>query len=138
MRWTFLFSFIAMFSMPALAQDDRITSQPICFELINEAPYQVNGRFGTDVYVRPDGIKSRHRENFRLQPAGTKHAEGYRLDRAEFCSYGPFYPGYKLDLTLRTLIPIFDCRTRVDQGPIIIKGHRKPEGGAETKAICFD
>lgn len=116
----------------------KITAEPICFKLVNEAPYSVNGKFGTDVYVRPDGVKSRHRSNFRLKKAGSMHKDGYPLDREEFCSYGPFYPGYKLDLTLSTLIPIFDCRTRVDQGPIIIQGHRKPEGGAVTKAICFD
>jgi hypothetical protein len=39
---------------------------------------------------------------------------------------------------LRTLVPVFSCKTRIDQGEIVIKGHRKPEGGAETWAECFE
>ncbi len=139
MRWVFLSGLITLFLLPVSALAQQVTAEPMCFFLINEAPYKVYGNFGTDKYVRPDGVTTRHRSNFRLEEAGTVHEEeGYPLDRAEFCSYGPFYPDYKLDLTLRTLVPIFDCRTRIDQGPIIIQGRRKPEGGAETKALCFE
>lgn len=118
------------------AQD--IVQEPICFTVVNEAAYKVYGNFGTDQYVRPDGIKARHRSNFRLEEAGSLHEEGYPLDRAEFCSYGPFYPDRKLELVLRTLVPIFSCLTKVDQGPIIISGYRKPEGGTNTTAACFE
>ncbi|MCK5284973.1 MAG: hypothetical protein KAJ86_05245 [Alphaproteobacteria bacterium] len=138
MRWEFLLIFIALYLLPVSVQSQRIVNEPICFQVINEAPYKIYGRFSTDRYIRPDGIKTRHRSNFRLEEAGSVHEEGYPIDRAEFCSYGPFYPEFKLDLTLRTLVPIFDCRTRIDQGAIIIQGRRKPEGGTETKAICFD
>lgn len=107
--------------------------------VVNEAPYKAYGSFMTDWYTTPEGQKSRHRSNFRLEEAGAVHEEeGYPLDRAEFCSYGPFYPDRKLVLTLRTLVPIFECRTKIDQGPIIISGFRKPEGGTETKAACFE
>ncbi len=103
-----------------------------------EAPYKVYGSFGTDYYMTPDGTKARHRSNFRLDEPGSTHPdEGYPTDRAEFCSYGPFYPERMLSLTLRTLVPIFSCKTRVDQGEIVIKGYRKPEGGTETWAECY-
>ena len=116
-----------------------IVPEPICFFLINEAPYKVYGSFNTDWYTDPEGQKRRHRTNFRLDEKGAVHErEGYPTDKAEFCSYGPFYPGRKLELTLRTLVPTFACQTKIDQGPIIISGYRKPEGGTETSAACFE
>ncbi|MCF8496259.1 MAG: hypothetical protein K9G62_06300 [Alphaproteobacteria bacterium] len=132
-----LFALLLVFNIsPARAQD--IVAEPICFQVINEAPYKIYGNFITDTYTAPDGSKSRHRSNFRLDEPGSVHeTEGYPLDRAEFCSYGPFLPGRKLEMVLRTLIPIFSCTTRIDQGPIVIKGRRKDEGGTETWAECF-
>jgi hypothetical protein len=124
---------------PGIARAQDIVQEPMCFQVINEAPYSVFGNFLTDYYMSPNGTRARHRSNFRLEAAGTVHKDGYPLDKAEFCSYGPFYPGRKLEMTLRTLVPIFSCRTHIDQGPIIIKGQRKPEpgGGTETWAECF-
>lgn len=124
---------------PAIAQNSGkdIVREPICFLVVNEAPYSVFGNFGTDQFTRPDGIDAHHRANFRLEPAGTMHEDGYPLDRSEFCSYGPFYEGRKLELTLRTLIPIFSCKTRIDQGPIVIKGKKQDDGTVETWAECY-
>ncbi len=145
MRFTFysaIFLFFSVFFIiigfkPVLAQD--VVSEPICFLVVNEAPYKVYGSFNTDFYTKPDGMRARHRSNFRLEEAGAMHEEGYPIDKAEFCSYGPFYPGRKLELTLRTLVPIFDCQTRIDQGPIIIEGYRKEGafGGTETWVNCL-
>jgi len=132
---------------PALAQDGQggdpnagldIVAEPLCFEVVNEAPYSVYGDFSTDLYTRPDGIRARHRSNFRLAAGGTLGPGGAQADRAEFCSYGPFLEGRKLELTLRTLVPTFSCRTRVDAGPIVIKGFRQPEGGTKTWAECYE
>lgn len=124
-------------AVPALAPN--IVKDPICFTLRNTAPFKVYGTFSTDSFVRPDGVKTRHRANFRLDPAGAVDPEkNTPTDRAEYCSYGPFFPGNKLDLTLRTLVPIFNCRTRIDQGEIIIEGKQKPEGGTDTHALCFE
>lgn len=123
--------------LPVHAQE--IVQEPICFNVRSEAPYKVYGSFVTDYYTRPDGVRARHKSNFRLEEAGTTDPEkGYPLDRAEFCTYGPFYPGRKLELVIRTLVPIFSCQTRIDQGEIVIHGYRKPEGGTVTEADCFD
>lgn len=96
-----------------------------CFNVINQAPYTVLGTMITDVYVNENGQAARHRSNFNLE-AG--HA-------SEFCTYGPFYEGGKLELVIRTLVPVFSCKTRVD-GDIVIHGRRKPEGGTDTWAVC--
>lgn len=141
MRYFFFisgFAVLFLFSAPG-GQAQDIVAEPICFQLVNKAPYRVFGTFVTERFTRPDGIETRHRSSFRLEEPGTIHEEeGYPLDRAEFCSYGPFFPGRKLDLTLRTLVPIFSCRTRIDQGPIVIHGRKKPEGGTETWAACYE
>ena len=70
---------------------------------------------------------STRRPNFRLAPK----------ERSEFCTYGPFFDGMKQELVLRSLVPIFSCKTRVDQGEIVIQGRAKPEGGTETWAVCY-
>lgn len=113
-------------SANALAEGDYLTTQePICTTLTNEAPYNVIGTVATNSFVRPDGIKTYHRSNFRLATD-----EGI-----DICSYGPFYPGYRLEITLRTLIPVFSCKTTLNE-PLIISGYRKEEGGAETWVNC--
>lgn len=139
MRRIFILGAILLVFIPVSAVSQEITQEPQCFIVKNEAPYKVYGSFVTDYYVNPSGNKARHRSNFRLEEVGAVHEEeGYPLDMAEFCSYGPFYPDRKLELVIRTLIPIFSCKTRIDQGPIVISGYRKPEGGTETTAACFE
>lgn len=127
--------------LPAKAQEmtGEIVQEPLCFKVRNEAPYKIYGNFGTDYYVAEDGTRARHRSNFRLEEAGAKDPQtGEAADAAEFCSYGPFYPDRKLELVLRTLVPIFSCKTKIDQGEIVVKGYRKPEGGTNTYAECYE
>ena len=140
MKAFFLFACFAFFLMlpvalraqqelaapPPSMPDGEVVSEPICFSVINKAPYSVIGSFVTDIYTADDGTKARHRSNFRLEP-------NYK---SEFCTYGPFYEGRKLELVLRTLIPIFSCKTAVT-GDILIYGRRKPEGGTDTWAVCL-
>ncbi len=107
-------------------QIGEITNEPQCFNIINKAPYTVVGTFKTDIYITQDGIKARHNSNFRLTVE----------EQAEFCAYGPFYEGRKLELTLRTIVPIFSCKTAITED-ILIYGRRKSGGGTETWATCL-
>ncbi|MCB9990286.1 MAG: hypothetical protein H6867_02765 [Rhodospirillales bacterium] len=133
------FMMVVLTCAPAYAQDDlfpvipvapapitEVTPDPQCFNVINKAPYTVFGTISTDYFVRDDGIKARHQSNFRLKN------EAY----AEFCTTGPYYEGGKIDLTLRSLVPLFSCKTAVT-GDIVIHGRRKAEGGTETWADCL-
>lgn len=138
MRQVLLFlAFFLWFVSEGQAQD--ITSEPICFVVRNTADYKVYGSFVTDYFTAEDGTRARHSSNFRLEAKGTIHEEkGYPLDAAEFCSYGPFFEGRKLDMVLRTLVPIFECRTSVELGEIVIKGQRKADdSGVKTWAECY-
>lgn len=120
-----------------LTLDGEILKDPICFTVRNTAEHKVYGTFGTNYYVSPEGIKTRHRSNFRLEPAGAKDEQGYPADAAEFCSYGPFFEDRKLELVLRTLFPVFTCYTHVDQGEIVIHSKRKTDdSGYELWADC--
>ncbi|MCB1532682.1 MAG: hypothetical protein KDJ35_07420 [Alphaproteobacteria bacterium] len=122
--------------------DGEIVQEPICFVVINDAPHMVLGSFVTDTYTKTDGSIGRHRSNFRLQESGAVDKEkGYPTDRAEFCSYGPFFEGRKLEFTIRTLFPVFSCKTNIESGPITIKSiPRKddPMGGFDYTATCYD
>lgn len=96
-----------------------------CFNLLNKAPYTVTGSVNTDYYELADGNRARAHRNFRLRPGETAHV----------CSFGPFYPGERLEVVLRTLVPIFSCYTVV-QGDLTIFGEIKPEGGTRTWIDC--
>lgn len=110
--------------------------------VVNSTENSIMGSFVTDLYTAPDGSQGRHRSNFRLQEAGATHEEeGYPLDRAEFCSYGPFFEGRKLEFTIRTLFPVFSCQTNIESGPITISSKPRqddPMGGYDYSATCYD
>jgi hypothetical protein len=113
--------------VPAVpSADGAVSREPHCFNVHNRAPYTVYGTIMTNYFTNEDGIKTRHRSNFRLEAD----------NRAEFCTYGPFFEGEKLDLVLKTLFPIFECRTALTED-IVIYGRRKSEGGTETWAQCL-
>lgn len=103
----------------------EVIAKPLCFKVINRAPYTVIGGLYTNFYVDERGYTARHNNGFRLK-AG---------ESLEACSSGPFYPGRKLELVLRSLVPIFNCHTRID-GDIIIRGEHKKGGGTKTWAEC--
>ena len=145
MRWVLLLSFLWIFNAaPAQAQlpelGGEIVQEPICFVLRNTATHKVYGNFATNYYMHPERqIPTRHRSNFRLDPEGSIDEEGYPADAAEFCSYGPFFEGRKLELVLRTLFPVFSCMTKIDQGEIIIKSERNAsDSGFDQWAECYE
>src|SRR5689334_7697741 len=88
-------------ALPAIAEgmDGEITAQPLCFNVLNKAPYSIVGTFSTNIYTTPEGIQAHHRANFRLGPE----------EQTNSCSSGPFYKGRKLDMVLKSLVPLFAC-----------------------------
>lgn len=124
---------------PNAARAQEILNEPVCFTVRNTANHKVYGNFVTDYYTAEDGTQARHRSNFRLDEAGAKDPEkGFPLDVAEFCSYGPFFEGRQLELVIRTLIPVFTCKTSVEKGEIIIKSERLPDdSGNKIWAECL-
>jgi len=126
-------------SLPSF-QDQRaaVSGSPQCFIVRNTTPNKVFGHIETDFFPRDDGLKTRHRSTFKLLPLGERDKKsGDFLDRAQFCTTGPFYPGGKVVLELKTLFPVFSCKTRVDQGEILIESLRI-DGDYELWATCYE
>ncbi len=107
---------------PALA----VSKEQVCFQIQNTTPYTAYGMIQTDNFTDPEGRVYPHRSTFRLE---SKHF-------AEFCSSGPFFPGRKLMIQLRSLFPIFECRTALT-GPLVIRGEKK-DGHYKTWVDCLD
>lgn len=135
-----LFAAVFLAAAPAFAQAKSDPSQLLmappmidpanadgsrCFAVWNKAPYTVTGSINTNYYDTAAGTRARANKNFRLLPGG----------KQGICTYGPFYPGERIELVLRTLMPIFSCYTAA-QGDIMIYGTIKPEGGTKTWAEC--
>ena len=104
----------------------EVSPSPICGVLYNSTSYKVYGTLSTDIAGEKEGMEIRHTESFKIE-AGK---------RMEFCARGPFYEGRRLELSLRTLFPVFSCRTRIDR-EITISSRPKSEGGYEYSADCL-
>ena len=101
------FVFLMCLNLPIYAAD--VTPFKECATLRNAANQQVTGVIKTDAYKFQGQIR-RHEKNFVLQDGET----------VEVCSTGPFYPGYKVELTIRTIMPLFTCKTRLS-GEIVLR-----------------
>ena len=83
------------------------------------------GSLETAGQMLADGTMARHQDNFRLKAGEEK----------EFCASGPFYAGRKLYLVLRSLVPLFSCRTRIEQ-PIYLDAKPDEGGTVRLSATC--
>ncbi len=121
-------SFVAL-SGPSGAQtrSDQFIDSPICSELINKSGFAIYGSVETDKVKMPNGETAYYKSNLRMQPDET----------TQICSNGPFFEGQKLILTLRSLFPLFECKTKLGQ-PITINATPKKEGkGYDWSATCY-
>lgn len=107
-------------------QTGPFSPTPICSDLINETGYAVYGAVETDRLQDPRGEIIHYKSNFRLK-AG---------ESTQICSNGPFFEGGKLTLTLRSLFPLFECKTSLGQ-PITIHATPKERGGFDWSATCY-
>lgn len=100
---------------------------PGCSDLVNKTDFKVYGTVRTDSVKLDDGTMARHEANFAI-PAG---------DSWRICSEGPFFDGGKIELQIKTLIPVFECLTRLGQ-PITISARRRSDGeGYDWFATCY-
>jgi hypothetical protein len=102
---------------PVQPLGEVVTQTPQCFIVQNAAPYTLYGTVGTDYFTDENGKKARHLQNFRLESR----------QRVQVCSTGPFFPEQKLELSVRTLIPIL-TRMVTPSGVITIDDPFKKDG----------
>ncbi len=122
--------------MPALAQPlpssntggkrGEITAKPICSKLTNRSDQTIMGTLSTAPQRIESGDMVRHQDNFKLIAGASK----------EFCASGPFYEGQRLELTLRTLIPLFSCKTKINR-EILLYAEEDLDGVKRLSADCY-
>lgn len=128
-----IFILCLLFAIPAHAQGapsrqpaGEITSSPICGKLKNRSDQTIMGTMATKQQKLPSGDLVAHQENFKL-------AAG---EEREFCAAGPFFEGRRLELTLRTLIPLFSCYTKIDR-EIFLDAKPDDTGFKKLSATCY-
>ena len=103
--------------LPRLAQAGDVTPFKECATLVNSAGQIVMGVVKTESF-KFKGQIIRHEKNFSLEDGET----------VEVCSTGPFFQGYKVELTIRTIMPLFTCQTRLS-GNIYLRKKWDDENG---------
>lgn len=113
MKQILLLAFLLVVTMPAFAQaparkampEGEVTAQPICSNLTNRSTVTIQGTITLAPQVLKNGETHQFSDNFKLSPNQTR----------EVCASGPFYEGRRIDLTIRTLFPLFSCKTALGQ-----------------------
>ena len=119
---------VLLIIFPVTAQAmDLISPTPQCATIKNTSDITMIGSLRTEYGTAKDGSKQRHEQNFRLPPG----------ESTEACSTGPFYKGYQVELILKTLIPVFNCKTRL-AGTILLRADKDPKTDKhKIYAVCI-
>ncbi|MCB9963766.1 MAG: hypothetical protein H6855_01510 [Rhodospirillales bacterium] len=128
--WFVVCGFVSVLApLSAHAEKPTYLPQPICFTIINHAPYSVYGDAATAEDVAEDGTPITHTATFRLK----------ENEREPVCTTGPLFEGNRIRITLRTLFPIFECKTMIYPGAEInIQGALNKDGlGSKTWVECL-
>lgn len=127
-----LFFLSLLLAVPAHAQvpsrepAGEITARPMCGKLVNRSEQTIMGTIATKSQRLPSGDMAAHRENFKLLSG----------EERELCTTGPFFEGRRLELTLRTLIPLFSCYTKIDRS-IYLDAKPDETGFKKLSATCY-
>ena len=98
--------FFILGSFPAqVAQAQVFSDQPLCLVVYNSTDREVVGHVETDAFYDVTGKLSWHRQNFRLDVQKEERV----------CSTGPFFKGYKLRVVIKTIMPLYSCKTDMNR-----------------------
>lgn len=106
-------------------KEGEILQAPKCSKLVNRSDQTIMGTLSTAGQTIASGDMVRHRNNFTLQA-------GQEL---EFCVAGPFFEGRRVEIILRTIIPLFDCKTKLDS-PVYLDATPDENGFKKLSATC--
>jgi len=117
----------AVGAQPAMMiQDGAVLPRPVCGVLVNKSDVTIQGSVATKPQMMPDGQTKTHTINFRLTAD----------ERTQICAQGPFYTGQRVTLTIRSLVPLFECQTRIDR-EIALTMTEEDDGIKRYSATCF-
>lgn len=106
-------------------KEGEILQSPICSKLVNRSDQTILGTLMTAKQQVASGEVVEHSDNFRLN-AGAEQ---------EFCVAGPFFEGRRIKIVLRTLIPLFECKTKIDK-PVYLDAQPDENGFKKLSADC--
>ncbi|MDY0029531.1 MAG: hypothetical protein RBR86_06275 [Pseudobdellovibrionaceae bacterium] len=123
----YLFALLLLSSMLPIntAAAAEVTPFEECANLRNMTNQTIMGVVRTAPFKKTTGEPQRHEGAFRLEPDET----------ATICSKGPFYDGYRVELVIRTIIPLFTCKTRLS-GDIYLRKTESRDGITKLYADC--
>lgn len=121
----FLLALLVIGLFPSSARAELISPRPYCATIKNTAEFMLYVMIRSDYGTNRSGKKQRHESSFRLEPGKD----------TQVCSTGPFYPGYKVELVIKSLLPVFNCKTRL-VGTIPLKVDERPDGTHKIYAVC--
>jgi len=114
--------------MASSAHAEIYTQEPHCAIFKNETKNTMFLGIRTDFYTKPDGKKSYHEEVLHIKPGNMQQA----------CVKGPFFPDYKVLLSVKSFFPLYECKTRLE-GEIYIREKVKENGnGKDYYATCVE
>lgn len=118
---------IGFFPAAAHAQAGTFSDTPICSTLINKTGFTIYGSVETNKVTQPNGETAYYKSNLRLGADET----------TQICSSGPFFEGQRVTLSLRSLFPVFECKTALGK-PITLNAKRnKTDTGYDWSATCY-
>ncbi|PZQ48635.1 MAG: hypothetical protein DI551_01310 [Micavibrio aeruginosavorus] len=134
MRFVSLFLTALLLVFPAFAQpmlssggkEGEILTKPVCSAITNRSDQSMTGTIATAPQKIASGDIVRHRDNFKLAPG----------EKKQFCATGPFFEGRRLEITLRTLIPLFTCKTKIDR-EIFLDAEYIDDETRKLSATCY-
>jgi hypothetical protein len=88
---------------PAVLAEPLLSEKPLCSIMHNDSERTVFIAVRTNYFIAPNGEKNRHEASLRLEP----------MQKQQVCAQGPFYDDYRVEIILRTIIPLFDCKTKL-------------------------
>lgn len=108
--------------------EEIYTANPQCAIFKNETKDIMFVGIRTDFYTKPDGKKSYYEEVMHIKPGNMQQA----------CVKGPFFPGNKVILMIKSFFPLFECKTKL-QGEIYVREKQKENGdGRDFYATCVE
>lgn len=123
-RFSALAVLLLLSATPA-AHAQEVTKQPLCFELENKAGFRIYTSVESSQVANDTDSASYHRTNIYMKDKEVR----------QICSRGPFFPGYSLKVSVRTVFPVFQCYFPA-QGRMTITAARDADNEMIYSANC--
>lgn len=122
-----LICFMIGFAKADVPEKELYSPTPHCAVIRNVSDRLMNVTIRTQYYTRPNGTKDRYETNLRLEKG----------DFQEVCVKGPFYPDYKVALTITAMLPLFECKTKL-QDEISLHAVAVDATSSDVYADCIE